>query len=105
MIDNDSEASKKKTIIAKIKEYFGEDKVLNIITFSKISSKTAIQKACKGLDINNDIAGYLKSLIPVDRGKVAKLKDCLFGNKEKGIKPVYELVSEMKNILSCKKLA
>ena len=79
-----------------IKEYFGEDKVLNIITFSKISSKTAIQKACKGLDINNDIAGYLKSLIPVDRGKVAKLKDCLFGNKEKGIKPVYELVSEMK---------
>ena len=75
-IDNDSEASKKKQIVNKMKEYFGEDKVLNVATFSKISSKTAIERVCKGMNISNETAGYLKSLIPVARGKVAKIKDC-----------------------------
>ncbi len=79
-----------------MKEYFGEDKVLNVATFSKISSRTAIERACAGLNISNDIAGYLKSLIPVNRGKVAKLKECTYGDKEKGIVPVYELVAELK---------
>lgn len=79
-----------------MKEFFGEDKVLNVATFSKISSKTALERACSGLNINNDTAGYLKSLIPVNRGKTAKLKDCIFGNPDKGIKPVYELVNELK---------
>ena len=94
MIDNDSEASKKRQIIAKIKEYFGEDKVLNVATFSKISSKTAIERACRGMGISNDIASYLKSLIPVNRGKVQKLKDCIYGNPEKNINPVNELITE-----------
>ena len=31
----------------------------------------------------------------MNRGKVAKLKDCIYGNKEDGIKPIYELVNEM----------
>ena len=96
MIDNDSEASKKKAIVNKMKEYFGEDRVLNVATFSKISSKTAIERVCKGMNISNDKAGYIKSLIPVSRGKVAKLKDCIFGDKEKGIKPVYNLIKELK---------
>ena len=90
MIDNDSEASKKKAIVNKMKEYFGEDKVLNVATFSKISSKTAIERACKGMGISNDTAGYLKSLIPVNRGKVSKLKDCLFGPNQ-----VTALVNEL----------
>ena len=91
MIDNDSEASKKKEIVNKMKKYFGEDKVLNVATFSKISSKTAIERACKGMGISGDMAGYLKSLIPVNRGKVAKLKDCLTGENK-----VTELVKEFK---------
>lgn len=95
-IDNDSEASKKKAIVNKMKEFFGEDKVLNVATFSKISSKTALERACSGLGVNNDTAAYFKSLIPVNRGKTAKLKDCIFGNQDKSIKPVYELVNELK---------
>lgn len=94
MIDNDSEASKKKAIVDKMKDYFGEDKVINVGTFSKISSKTAIERACKGLDISNDTANYLKSLIPVNRGKVSKLKDAIYGNKEKDIKPTPGLKTE-----------
>ena len=88
-IDNDSEASKKKQIVNKMKEYFGEDKVLNVATFSKISSKTAIERVCKGMNINSDTAGYIKSLIPINRGKVAKIKDCVSG-KDK----VPELIRE-----------
>ena len=94
-IDNDSEASKKKAIVDKMKEYFGEDKVINVGTFSKISSKTAIERACKGLDIPNDKAAYFKSLIPVNRGKVSKLKDAVYGNKDKGISPAPGLKSEL----------
>lgn len=94
-IDNDSEASKKKAIVEKMKEYFGEDKVLNVATFSRLSSKTAIERACKGLGLPDDTAAYLKSLVPVNRGKVQKLKDCIYGNEAKGIKPVYDLINEM----------
>ena len=95
-IDNDSEASKKQDIVNKMKEYFGEDKVLNVATFSKISAKTAIERTCKGLNISNDIAAYLKSLIPVNRGNVSNLKEAIYGNKEKGINAVSGLKTEMK---------
>ena len=94
-IDTDSEPCKKYAIIQSIKDYFGEDKVLNVATFSVISSKTAIERACKGLGISSDEAGYLKSLIPINRGKIAKLKDCIYGNKEEDIKPISQLVKEM----------
>ena len=94
-IDNDSEASKKKLITQAIKDFFGHDRVLNVATFSKISSKTAIEKACRGLGISDDVAGYLKSLVPVNRGKVLSLKECIYGDEKKGIKPVYTLVNEM----------
>ena len=94
-IDNDSEASKKKLITQAMKDFFGHDRVLNVATFSKISSKTAIEKACRGLGISDDIAGYLKSLVPVNRGKVSSLKECIYGNEKKGIKPVYTLANEM----------
>ena len=83
-----------KAIVNKMKEFFGEDKVINVATFSKISSKTAIERACKGLGISNDIASYLKSLIPVNRGKVAKLKDAVYGNEAKDIQPVSGLKAE-----------
>lgn len=94
-IDNDSEASKKKLITQAMKNFFGHDRVLNVATFSKISSKTAIEKACRGLDISDDVAGYLKSLVPVNRGKVSSLKECIYGSEKKGIKPVYTLANEM----------
>lgn len=103
-IDTDSEPCKKYAIIQAVKDYFGEDKVLNVATFTVISSKTAIERACRGLGISDDTAGYLKSLIPVNRGKVAKLKDCIYGNEKDGIKPITALVNEMKkypNLIEC----
>lgn len=86
-IDTDSEPCKKYAIIDAVKQYFGEDKVLNVATFGAISSKTAIERACRGLGVSDDVAGYLKSLIPVNRGKIADLKECLYGkDKVSGFK-------------------
>lgn len=90
-IDTDSEPCKKYAIIDAVKQYFGEDKVLNVATFGTVSSKTAIERACRGLGISDDIAGYLKSLIPVNRGKIADLKECLYGkDKIKGFKAEFD---------------
>lgn len=59
---------------------------------------------CRGLKINNDVALYLSSMIPVERGKVWSIYDCFYGDEEKGRKPVTEfrnMVSEYtdKNLL------
>lgn len=75
-----------------MKKYFGYDKTLQVATFSKISSKTAIEKACRGLGVSLEDANFMKSLIPVNRGKVAKLKDCLYGENK-----VTELYNTMSN--------
>ena len=99
-IDNDSQNAKRDSIIEAIRNYFGEDRVLNVATFSTLSAKTAIEKAGKGLkklgyDITDETVGYLKSLVPTERGQVWSLKDCFYGNKDKDRKPVKELINEI----------
>ena len=99
-IDNDSQNAKRDAIIEAIRSYFGEDRVLNVATFSTLSAKTAIEKAGKGLkklgyDITDETVGYLKSLVPTERGQVWSLKDCFYGNKDKDRKPVKELINEI----------
>lgn len=99
-IDNDSQNAKRDAIIEAIRNYFGEDRVLNVATFSTLSAKTAIEKAGKGLkklgyDITDETIGYLKSLVPTERGQVWSLKDCFYGNTDKDRKPVKELINEI----------
>ncbi len=104
-IDTDSEPSKKYAIIDAMKEFFGEDKVLNVATFSKVSSKTALEKACRGMGVSADTANYMKSLIPVNRGKTASLSECFFGDKEKGIKKNRDLIHEVEKYDGLKEVA
>lgn len=94
-IDLDSQNTKKQLIAYNIAKCWGEDKVLKVATFSEMTSKTAIEKSCKGLGISDDAAGYLKSLIPVDRGMIWSLTDCLEGNKKKKRKPVKDFITEI----------
>lgn len=99
-IDNDSQNAKRDDIIEAIRDYFGADRVLNVATFSTLSSKTAIEKVGKGLkkingNITDETIGFLKSLVPVDRGSNWSLHDCFYGNEEKGRKPVKELINEV----------
>lgn len=93
-IDNDSQASRREDILENIKKYFGYDKVLSVSTCSTLTAKTAIEKSIKGLGLNEDIGGYLKSLVPVERGNIWSVHDCIYGN-DKDRKPVREFVDEI----------
>lgn len=95
-IDLDSQSSQRPLIFQKIREWWGEDRTLNIITFKKETAKAAMQTACRGLGIDVDIAKELSSLIPITRGKVWSIKECLYGNPEEDRQPVKELIDKMK---------
>jgi len=94
-VDVDIEGSKREQILSGLKKYYGEDRVANVATFGTEAPKLSIQTAARGLDIDNDQALYWSSLIPSDRGKVRSLKECYYGNKEKGFAPVATFVREM----------
>lgn len=66
-----------------------------MITYGTEKSKSAILTAARGLGIEVDDAMYLSSLIPADRGQLRTLKECFYGDKEKGFKPVSEFVKAM----------
>lgn len=66
-----------------------------VATFGTESSKSAVLTSCRGYrseeytdGIDNDIAQYLSSLIPVERGFVWSISDCYYGNEEEKRKPI-----------------
>jgi len=93
--DIDSQTSRRKQILLAVKNYFGYDKVLNIITFGTEASKSALLTACRGLGIDTDIAQFLSNMIPVERGKNRSLDICINGNPEEKIKSLMELINEL----------
>ena len=95
-IDIDVSSTKKKHIFDRMRAFFGEKQVIQVCTFAKEKSKSAIQTACRGLGIDSDIGQYLASFIVVERGDMWSLKDCIYGNEEKGRKPIVQLVNEIK---------
>lgn len=94
-IDLDSQSSQRPLIFQKVREWWGEDRTLNIITFKKETAKAAMQTACRGLGIDVDISKELSSLIPITRGKVWSIHDCIYGNPEQDRQPVKELKEKM----------
>ena len=114
-IDVDLAPSKRPAILNYIKEergrkfYQGIDEIFKenlgatyVATFGTETAKSAITTACRGYrsedckdGVDNDIALYLSSLIPVERGEVWSLKDVYVGNEEKGRKPVPAFIQEV----------
>ena len=94
-IDMDSEASKRQEIFAAMKDYYGQDNVLNTITFRTLSAKSCVQTCGRGLEINEDEVQHISDLIPFERGKNWTLDDCLYGNEELSRAPVSEFISEV----------
>ena len=94
-IDTDIEGSKRDCVIHHLKEVYGEDRVANVATFRTETTKSAILTSCRGLGIDNDVAQYITSLIPSDRGKLRTLNQCMYGDEENGWKPVTQFVTEM----------
>ena len=101
-VDLDSQSSQRPLIFQKIREWWGENRTLNIITFKKETAKAAMQTACRGLGIDIDISKELSSLIPITRGKVWSIHDCIYGNLEEDRQPVKELkdkINQFPNLL------
>ena len=76
--------------------------LVKVGTFKTETAKSAIQTACRGLGINNDIGMYLSSLIPVERGNVRSIKLCYYGDEDNEIKPITEfknIIDEHENLL------
>lgn len=77
---------------------------MSVSTISQLTGKTAIERAVKGLGLNDDLAGYLKVLIPVERGQAWSLHDCIHGNAKEKRKPVLEFINEVnkyEHLLEC----
>ena len=68
----------------KVRDYFrsiGGD-LINICTFGTEGSKSAINTAARGLDIDEEVASYLTVMIPNARGFDWTLKQCYYGDEE-----------------------
>ena len=94
-IDTDIEGGKRAQVLQHLRDVYGEDRVANVATFRTEKSKSAIQTAARGLGIDVDIAQYISSLIPADRGQLRSLDQCMYGDEEHGWKPISQFVNEM----------
>lgn len=96
-IDTDISGAKREEVLDYIRSYYGEDKVANVLTLRTEKSKSAILAAARGLGIDVDIAQYIASLVPSERGIIWSLKDCYYGNDKEDRKPIQQFVIEMNN--------
>ncbi len=100
-IDCDLAPSKRKHVFEKIREQRGELNLLQVCTYGTEGTRSAIAAACRGYrssecpdGIDSDVALYLSSLIPQERGFLRDIDDCVYGNEEKGYKPIQALIDE-----------
>ena len=93
-IDLDISGLNRDKILNHIREVYGQDRVANVLTLRTEKSKSAILAAARGLGINVDIAQYIASLIPSERGQLWSLHDCMHGNEEDR-QPIKQFVFEM----------
>lgn len=97
-IDVDSEGRRRPVVLEKIKEAAqadGGDSTC-VCTFGTLGTRSAILTAARGLGIDVDVAQYLATMIPQERGFLWPLKDCIDGNPEKDRKPIKPLIEEFK---------
>ena len=83
-VDIDIEGGRRAEVLKQFRNIYGEDRVANVLTLKTEKSKSAIQTACRGLGIDNDIAAYLSSFIQADRGQLRTLKQTFYGDEENG---------------------
>ena len=94
-IDFDIEGGRRSQVLNTFRKYYGEDRVANVATFRTEKSKSAILTAARGLKIDIDVAQYISSLIPADRGLLRTLHQCYYGDEENGFHPIKQFVIEM----------
>ena len=102
-IDIDLAPSKIQAIFRAIREERGELGLVQVCTSGTEGTKSAILTACRGYrsdeypeGIDVDEAQYLSSLIPSERGFLWPIEDVVYGNPEKGRKPVQSFIATVK---------
>ena len=95
-IDTDLNPAQKDNIMTALKEYYGQNNVLNCITFKTESLKAAIVNAMRGLGYSNDEAQTLSSLVPVDRGHVYTMDECINGNEDLDLEPSPAVIDKLR---------
>ena len=73
-IDTDFCIEKRDKVIEYVTEMYGEDRVAQIITFNRMTSKAVLKDVARVLDIPYSESDKMAKMIPVARGKPAKLK-------------------------------
>ena len=103
-IDIDLAPSKRPEIFRRIREERGEFGLIQVATFGTEGTKSAILTACRGYrsdecpdGINVDVAQYMSSLVPQERGFLWSISDVVNGNPEKDRKPVTPFIREVAN--------
>lgn len=76
-IDTDFCIERRGEVIDYVTRRYGEEKVAQIITFNRMTSKAVLKDVARVLDIPYGDADRLAKLIPVVRGKPAKLKEMI----------------------------
>jgi len=94
-IDTDIEGGRRAQVLQHLRDVYGSDRVANVATFRTEKSKSAILTAARGLGIDVDVAQYVASLIPADRGQLRTLDQCMNGDDENGWEPIKQFVFEM----------
>ena len=94
-VDIDIEGGRRAEVLKSFRQIYGEDRVANVLTLKTEKSKSAIQTACRGLGIDNDIAAYLSSFIQADRGQLRSLKQTFYGDPDNGMSASSQFKIEM----------
>ena len=88
-IDTDIEGGRRASTLQYLRKAYGEDRVANVATFGTEKSKSAVQTAARGLGIDVDVATYIASLIPADRGQLRSLHQCYYGDDDYPAIPLF----------------
>ena len=103
-IDIDLAPSKRPAIFDAIRKERGELGLIQVATFGTEGTKSAILTACRGYrsedfpdGIDVDLAQYMSSLVPQERGFLWSINDVVYGNEEKDRRPVAPFIREVNN--------
>ena len=83
-VDIDIEGGRRAEVLKSFRKIYGEDRVANVLTLKTEKARSAIQTACRGLGVDNDIAAYLSSFVQSDRGQQRSLYQTFYGDEENG---------------------
>ena len=103
-IDIDLAPSKRPAIFEAIRRERGPLGLVQVATFGTEGTKSAVLTACRGYrsddypdGIDVDVAQYMSSLIPQERGFLWEISDVVYGSEEKDRKPVTAFIKEVNN--------